>query len=113
MSRRIRIIVVNYRTADLVIKCLRSLCSEPDVICDGYVLVVDNASGDGGVERLLAIITGENWGAWAEVMRMDRNGGFAVGNNAGIRAALAMPDRVDYVLLLNPDTIVRPNAIKA
>jgi GT2 family glycosyltransferase len=45
-------------------------------------------------------------------MPLDRNGGFAFGNNAGIRAALASPDHVDYVMLLNPDTIVRKGAIK-
>jgi hypothetical protein len=46
-------------------------------------------------------------------MPLDRNGGFAFGNNAGIRAALASPNHVDYVMLLNPDTVARAGAIKA
>jgi N-acetylglucosaminyl-diphospho-decaprenol L-rhamnosyltransferase len=40
------------------------------------------------------------------VLALDRNGGFAFGNNAGIRVALQSTCRVDYVMLLNPDTIV-------
>jgi GT2 family glycosyltransferase len=46
-------------------------------------------------------------------MASDRNGGFSYGNNVGIGAALAASDKVDYVLLLNPDTVVYPRAIRA
>jgi GT2 family glycosyltransferase len=40
------------------------------------------------------------------------NGGFAAGNNAAISAVLADPDSPPYILLLNPDTLVRPGAIR-
>lgn len=76
-------------------------------------MVVDNDSGDGSVEQLNATIGREGWSSWADVMPLDRNGGFAFGNNAGIRAAFASPGHVDYVMLLNPDTVVRPGAIRA
>jgi hypothetical protein len=46
-------------------------------------------------------------------MPLDRNGGFAYGNNAGIRPALQSSDPPDYVLLLNPDTLIRPGALQA
>lgn len=107
------IIVVNYRTADLVIDSLRSLSGQIVDLKGGQVVVVDNASGDGSVEKLGGAIDHAGWAAWANIMPMDRNGGFAFGNNAGIRAALAAPRPPDYILLLNPDTVARPAAIEA
>jgi GT2 family glycosyltransferase len=42
-----------------------------------------------------------------------RNGGFAYGNNAGLRAALGAAEAPDYILLLNPDTVVMPAVLAA
>lgn len=75
--------------------------------------MIDNASGNGSVARLVDAIEREGWSGWANVLPLDHNGGFAFGNNAGIRVALASPIGCDYLFLLNPDTLVRPNAIKA
>lgn len=106
------IVIVNYRTADLAIDCLRSLAPQAGDLEGGRVLVADNASGDGSVEKLAAAIAAEGWSAWAEVLPLPCNGGFAYGNNAGIRAALEAEPPVDYVMLLNPDTVVRPGALR-
>jgi GT2 family glycosyltransferase len=110
---RIWVVIVNYRTADLVIDCLHSLAQQSRELHGGRVLIIDNASGDGSAERIRHAISVTGWFNWAEVVPLDRNGGFAFGNNAGIRLAMAVPEAVDYLLLLNPDTIVRPGAIRA
>ena len=107
------IVIVNYRTADLAIDTLRSLSSQVADLGGGRVVVIDNASGDGSVEKIVAAIEREIWSAWVTVMPLERNGGFSYGNNAGIREALASADQVDYVMLLNPDTVARKEAIKA
>jgi GT2 family glycosyltransferase len=107
------IIIVNYRTADLTIDCLRSLSAQLAALPGCRVIVVDNRSDDGSVERLTAAIEREGWSAWASVAPNDRNGGFAYGNNAGIRLALSAPTPPDYLMLLNPDTIAHPEAIEA
>jgi GT2 family glycosyltransferase len=107
------IVIVNYRTADLVIDCLRSLAPQVGDLGGGRVVVADNASGDGSVERVAAAIAENGWQAWAETLPLPRNGGFAYGNNAGIRLALAAAPAADYVLLLNPDTVTRPGALRA
>lgn len=106
------IVIVNYRTAELTVGCLRSLSTQVADLSGGRVTIVDNDSGDGSVEKLSAAIEREGWSGWAGVIPLDRNGGFAYGNNAGIRAALASEDHVDYVMLLNPDTIARKGAVK-
>lgn len=107
------IIIVNYRTADLVVNCLRSVSGQIDALSGGRVIVVDNASDDGSAARLTSAIDREGWQEWASVLPLDRNGGFAFGNNAGIRMALQSPLGCDYLFLLNPDTLVHPHAIRA
>ena len=107
------IVIVNYRTAELTIDCLRALSTQVADLVGGRVVVVDNDSGDGSAEKLFSAIEREGWSGWASVMPLDRNGGFAYGNNAGIRAALDSADHVNYVMLLNPDTVVREGAVKA
>src|SRR3954454_2211921 len=76
------------------------------------VTITDGLSGDDSVERIGAAIRENDW-HWATLIPLTRNGGFAFGNNEGIRPALASDDPPDFVLLLNPDTIVREGAIAA
>jgi hypothetical protein len=105
MQRRVGIIILNYKTPDLVIDCLHSL---KDQIEPGIeVVVVDNASNDGSPERIEEAITSNEWEPWARVLCSPVNRGFAAGNNLGIRAIDA-----DVYILLNSDTIVLPNTVK-
>lgn len=104
---RLAIIILNYRTPKLVIDCLASLETEVQVSRDS-VIVVDNASGDDSVELITAAIAKNHWEHWAKVLPSDTNGGFSAGNNIGIKAVEA-----DAYLLLNSDTIVRPDAINS
>jgi GT2 family glycosyltransferase len=107
------VVTLNYRTHRLTIDCLQSLENEVRAIPGVQVVVSDNASGDGSVEQIGRAIAENNWDDWATLMPLDRNGGFAFGNNAPIRAALQSQLKPDYVLLLNPDTVVRPGALQA
>jgi N-acetylglucosaminyl-diphospho-decaprenol L-rhamnosyltransferase len=105
--------ILNYRTPALTIDCLHSLMSEVQAIPGIRVVISDNASGDGSVKKIQAAITTEGWSEWASVMPLSCNGGFAFGNNAVIREALQSTDPPPYLLLLNPDTVIRPGAIQA
>lgn len=107
------IVITNYRTGALVVECLRSLRAEVDRVPGTRVIVVDNASPDDSVERIRAAIRAEGWSGWASLMPLDRNGGFAFGNNAAIRAVLGSAEPPAYVFLLNPDTIAHAGAVSA
>lgn len=107
------IVIVNYRVPQLTVECLRSLTTEVPTLPGARVVVVDNHSGDGSVEKLQTAIDQEGWGDWATVLPSGYNGGYAYGNNLAIRPALASVHSPDYVWLLNPDTIVHPGALKA
>ncbi len=113
ISAHLEIVVLNYRTPELTIDSLHSLVDEIKTLAETHVTVVDNASGDGSVEKIQGAIAVNNWGSWATFMPLEKNGGYASGNNAAIRPVLASPNPPTYILLLNPDTIVRPNAIHA
>lgn len=109
---RVGIVIVNYRTADLVIDCLRSLAQEVQSLPGCKVVVVENCSGDDSAARIGQAIATEGWSAWADLLPLGKNAGFAGGNNAAIGPLLAESPRFDYILLLNPDTYVRPGAVR-
>lgn len=111
MSRelsKLAIIVVNYQTPNLAIDCLRSVMTHNEDI--GPVIVVDNDSKDNSLTAIGGTISSENW-TGVELLPLDKNGGFAAGNNAGIRHVVKGTPDLKYILLLNPDTIVRADAI--
>ncbi len=104
------IVIVNYNTRDLLRDCLRSI-QQSDGNLAMQVVVVDNCSSDGSVE----MVRREH--PWAQVIACDRNGGYAWANNVGLRAigyGLRRPSETlpNYVLLLNPDTVLPPDALR-
>lgn len=106
---RLMIVIVNYRSANLTVDCLRTVKAEVDQIKDCEVVVVENASGEA---NLIATAIEENrWQTWCRLLDLSDNRGFAAGNNAAIRPAMESGHAPDYFLLLNPDTLVHPNAI--
>jgi len=102
---RLAVVVVNFKTPDLVIQGLGSLAGELEQGRDAAI-VVDNRSEDGSISRLNEEIRKRNWEEWACVVETGRNGGFSAGNNAGIQAMEAR-----YYLLLNSDAYIRKGAI--
>jgi N-acetylglucosaminyl-diphospho-decaprenol L-rhamnosyltransferase len=110
---KLLIVIVNYKSADLTIDCLRSLEAEIKTIPDAHVIVTDNQSLDDSVAKLSSAVQDNHWTSWATIQPLGKNGGFAYGNNAAIAPLLAASNKPDFILLLNPDTIVRPGAITA
>jgi GT2 family glycosyltransferase len=110
-SNTLWIVIVNYRTAALTIDGLHSLENEVKELGTVKVFIVDNASGDDSVEQIQQAISQNIWGDWASLIPSEKNGGFAFGNNLVIQKALHTSDSPQYLLLLNPDTIVRPQAL--
>ncbi len=105
------IVIVNYRTADLTVDCLRSLDAEVKSLPDVSVVITDNHSADDSPKQIQQAIKENNWDSWATLIPLHRNGGFAYGNNQAIQPALDSDTPPDFILLLNPDTIVRPGAV--
>ena len=100
-SPDLSVVVLTYNTRKLTLACLRSLYTQADIArCE--VIVVDNASGDRTAEVVAEAF------AQVQLIRAEKNLGFGGGNNLGLIAA-----RGRYVLLLNSDTEVQPDALSA
>ena len=95
----VSIIVVSFNTRDMTLACLRSIAKQTGDTAH-EVIVIDNASTDGSAEAIRA--SGLN----VRLIESATNLGFARANNVAIREA-----RGDYILLLNPDTVVLDRAV--
>lgn len=104
--KRIAFVILNYKTPELVVDCLRSLETELDKTKD-IAIVVDNCSPDDSAEKIRHALETEAWGDWAELIVADGNDGFSAGNNVGMQAVEA-----EAYWLTNSDTIFRENSVE-
>ena len=97
---KLTVVIVNYKVRDLLLQCLDSLRRNRPGF-DYETVVVDNHSDDGSREAVARYFPEVNYIELAE------NKGFAYANNQAVRQS-----RADYVLLLNPDTILSENVLE-
>lgn len=123
-TKKIGIVVLNYKNYEDTIECLRSL--DEITYPNTEIVVVDNDSQNDSVEHIRqslsgrkvahALISGNDLDAVEQIpektilVRSFINRGYAAGNNVGIRVALARG--VDYILILNNDTLVEKNFLE-
>jgi N-acetylglucosaminyl-diphospho-decaprenol L-rhamnosyltransferase len=110
---KLLVVIANYRVAHLTIDCLRSIAAQIESVPGIHVAVCENGSGDDSAEQIQKAITDNGWSSWCTLKIVGTNLGFTGGNNVILRPALESDDPPEYVLLLNADTIVRPNAFEA
>lgn len=102
-------VILNWRTAPMTLRSVTAATRAMEGL-PGAITVVDNDSGDGSFEALVAG-TADN--ARVRVVQAGRNGGFGAGNNVGIRLGLPGGQRPDLVYVLNSDAFPEPGAIDA
>lgn len=95
------IIIVNWNTCDLLAGCLQSIFATAGNL-SLEVWVVDNASHDGSVAMMRTRFP------QVHIIENQTNVGFATANNQAIPQTTG-----SFVLLLNSDTLVQPNALQA
>lgn len=109
---RLLAIVVNYRTPGLALEAVGGLARALEGLPGARVVLLDNASGDGSLERLRAGVAEAGLGERVRVEGSPRNGGFGYGVNRVLRPALAAPDPPEAFYLLNPDAVPAPDAVR-
>ena len=97
---KLSIIIVNYNVSYFLEQCLQSVYAALENV-DAEVFVVDNHSVDNSVEMVQSKFP------QAMLLSNTENLGFAKANNQAIRLA-----KGDYVLLLNPDTVVEADTFE-
>jgi len=95
----VSILIVSYNTRELTLEAIRTAKAQTSRI-SSEIIVVDNASTDGSAEAIAAVFPD------VRLMALDHNLGFAGGNNLASTEA-----KGEYLLLLNPDTVVLAAAI--
>lgn len=141
----IAIIILNYNGWECTIECLESVFNS-NFDSSVNVIVVDNKSSDGSIERIVKWARGEievSNSKFPELMRKikkqinfnlfehsngnfkgdvdrennltiisaDKNGGYAYGNNIGIKLALSLFQDLEYIWIINNDVVVTPDAL--
>lgn len=109
MKYTLTIIVVNYNAGVLLGKCIKSVASTTNNFTDPKceVIVVDNNSSDGSLEKIKnQKLNIKNTNRKLKIIQNEINLGFSKAVNGGIENRQG-----EYVLLLNPDTVVRDGAI--
>lgn len=97
---KLSIIIVSYNAFDCLSSCMASL-KKSHVKADTEIIIIDNASTDGTAEAL----SKANWEVQT-IFNKD-NRGYAKACNQGIKMATG-----NYVLLLNPDTVVAEDTLQ-
>jgi GT2 family glycosyltransferase len=98
---KVGIVIVNFNGKEVTSECLASLqnVSYPNL----KIVVVDNGSVDGSAQHFREKFP------YITIIENKENLGFTGGNNVGIKFLLHTD--VDYILLLNNDTVVAPDFI--
>ncbi len=124
-SPLVYIILINYNGIKDTIECLKSIM---DISYSNYkIVIVDNDSLDNSITELKSYIRTQNieytffqspknaiednsLKEKISVIQSSFNGGYAYGNNIGIRYGLKQG--AEYFLILNNDTVVQPNFLE-
>lgn len=97
----VSIIIVNYKTVNLIIDCIKSIFAQTSGI-NYEIIVIDNDSKD-NCKNILE----KEFGDKVKVILSNVNLGFGQANNLGISIS-----KGNAILFLNPDTVIINNAIK-
>jgi len=98
----ITICTVNYNGLNYLKDCFNSIKKSTYPLDKIETIMVDNASTDGSAGYVRKNLP------WVKVLALDKNHGFAKGNNIGVENAQG-----EYVVFLNNDTVATPEFIKS
>ncbi|HEY3856220.1 MAG TPA: glycosyltransferase family 2 protein [Verrucomicrobiae bacterium] len=98
---KLSVVIICWNDFKVIQDCLKSIFAEP-LSFDFEVIISDNGSTDPSIPFVK-----EHYPR-VKVVENGANLGFAKGNNAGIRAASG-----EYVLILNPDTIIHGKSLES
>lgn len=102
MRASVAVVILNWNNFSDTMECVSSIPKYDEI--EVSVVVVDNGSTDNSLELLRSSLSSSIF-----LLESGVNGGFGHGNNIGIQFALSL--NVDFVWLLNNDTLVERDTI--
>lgn len=107
MSHDLVISIINYRTAEMTLDCVRSVLEDIGSQ-DVQIVIVDNMSNDGSIEKISEWIAAQPDNTPVQLVQSGTNSGFSGGHNQGMDALDAA-----YYMVLNSDTRMHPGCLAA
>lgn len=101
MPNKVSVIVVNWNGERFLGRCLTALMAQ--TVKPHEIILVDNASSDGSIEVVRRF-------SCVRLIRLDKNSGFAKGNNLAI--ATTSVDS-EWIALINPDAFAEPRWLES
>jgi N-acetylglucosaminyl-diphospho-decaprenol L-rhamnosyltransferase len=98
-DKKLQIIIINYRTTELLVRCVNSILTHK-VATIQNIIIVENKSPDNSFERLSTLFPS------SKLIAAPSNRGYGAGVNLGARSAIS-----DYIVILNPDTYFESNSL--
>lgn len=98
LLNRLLIVVLNYINYNLTITCVDQIKGTA-----AKIIVVDNCSPNESYDVLFDYYKNENS---VFVVKSDYNGGYAYGNNYGVRCGIKHFSNINYIAIMNPDVVV-------
>ena len=95
------IIILNYNKYELTERVVNNLIN---IKYNGHIVIVDNDSQNESFKILDNKFGGIN--KKIHVIKSNKNGGYAYGNNIGIKYILGKEDNIEYIGIMNPDVIL-------
>jgi GT2 family glycosyltransferase len=97
----VSVVIINWNGEQFLERCLAALMVQ--TVKPREIILVDNASSDGSLEIVRRFPS-------VRLIALDRNAGFAEGNNLAVKAATV---EADWIALLNPDAFAEPHWLEA
>jgi GT2 family glycosyltransferase len=98
--KKVTVSIVAYNSENVLVNCIHSII-ETTRDMDVDIIVVDNCSGDGSADVVQSTFPD------VQLIRNRENIGFGRAHNQSFRSS-----RGEYFLILNPDTVIFPDAIQ-
>ncbi len=107
----VAVVIVNYRTPDLTVRCLAALRGERQSLPNLRAVVVDGGSGDVSAAALAQAVAHADYRDWVSFLPLPLNGGFGWSNNQAMLTLARKSSPPQFIHLLNPDTEIVTGAV--
>lgn len=112
-QRTIAAVIVNYRTAELVLRNLAGLAAQCAAAGKAEIVIVENCSPTDDTAILRQALAEGAFACPVRLIESPVNGGFGAGNNVALRALFGAHTAPEFVLMINPDASLRAGALAA
>lgn len=108
---RVGFVILTWNSENCIFNCLSSIFSLDGGRVCGEIIVIDNGSADRTIEQTDKAIADYNGksGFTCEIHKLERNCGTTISRNIGLKSLI--DEDVDYICILDSDTIVNTDAI--